>query len=925
LAFFRDRAMRINLETILTQANEKLPDSYLGGREEQVEAFRRFLKVETERLRIRHRFGLPGTEIGAGRAYLVDLVVCRVCQLVAGELGMGETELSGFSAVALGGYGRKELAPFSDIDILFLYGGKKSKYIRKLVEPVLYILWDAGLKVGHSFRSVSECVSIAREDIVSRNAMAEARLITGSDQVFRRFIRELDESVFKKKREIDAFVQEMRLQLLSRYEKFGNTVCLQEPNVKESAGGLRDLHTVLWVGHTRYGCRGLDDLRAGDHISGAEYGAARRAYDFIFRIRNEAHFSTGRQTDLLTLDFQPSLAASLGYESKRGLLASEIFMRDYYQRASQLHSFTEDFLVRAFDTGPSWRSAIERSSAAKGSNSFIVRQGCLQPRERLTEFEIDPLKLLEAFSVAQAESVSLSPELRLVIRKSLAGVDRKFRCSHAAGTLFAEVLRRRGSVSPALRGMHETGFLGRFLPEFGRITFLVQHDFYHRYTIDEHSLKAVEALDRLLARGGSETERFAQADRFARVFGEVGDAAPLYLGLLLHDIGKGHGGGHVAKGVRIAERVCRRLGLDPVAAQRVVFLVRNHLLMSHLAQRRDVAEDGLVEQFSKKVGDLESLNLLLLLTYADMSGVAPGVWNDWKASLLWDLYSRARVVLSGEVKRRSESDRRDRLKQKVALQLLPDFLPSELERHFAMMPERYLRVSDADQVARQLKMIRRLESETVVTEWRIASDRHFTEVTVCTRDCAGLFSRIAGTLTASGVNILSADLNTREDGVVIDTFRVREVGSHQPVRADRWPKIDKSLEAAIEGLMDVGEAVERWRARVARPRPARRNTRTPMQATVRFDSESSANATIIEVRAEDEPGLAYRISSTLAQLGLDITFAKIATDKNHALDVFYVTDSEGQKLTPSAMPAVETALVEALGGRQNPTRIKEAV
>ncbi|HEU4388301.1 MAG TPA: [protein-PII] uridylyltransferase [Blastocatellia bacterium] len=909
--------MRINLETILTQANEKLPASYSAGdHEEQVEAFRSFLKVETERLRIRHRFGLPGSEIVAGRSYVIDLVVCRVCQLAASDLDLTEAELSGFAAVALGGYGRKELCPFSDIDILFLYSGRKSQFIKKLVEPVLYILWDAGLTVGHSFRSVSECVSIAKEDIVSRNAMSEARLITGSQELFRRFIRELDETVFKKKRETDAFVEEMKLQLNSRYEKFGSTVCLQEPNVKESAGGLRDLHSVLWVGHTRYGCRGLDDLRAQDHISGAEYGAARRAYDFVLRVRNEAHFATGRHTDLLTLDLQPTLAANLGYERRRGLQASELFMRDYYQRASQLHSFAEDFLARAFQVNRGgWKSALSRSTASKSKEKYVVKQGWLQPRGGLSDFEINPLKILEAFSVAQSEGVSLSTELKLAIRRSLPGIDRRIRESAAAGRAFVDLLRKPGRVAATLRSMHETGFLGRFLPEFGRITFLVQHDFYHRYTIDEHSLKTTEALDRLANGFAGETDRFAHADRFAKVLGEIKDTAPLYLGLLLHDIGKGHGGGHVAKGVRIAERVCSRVGLEQGAAQRVIFLVRQHLLMSHLSQRRDTTDEGLVEEFARTVRDLESLNLLLLLTYGDMSGVGPGVWNDWKASLLWDLYAGAKSVLAGGSTTRSDPDRREKLKQKVALLVLPEFLPSEVERHFAMMPERYLRVTDPDQIARQLRLVRQLDSQSLVTAWKIGADRHFTELTVCTRDSAGLFARIAGTLTASGLNILSADLNTREDGVVIDTFRVSEVGGHQPVKSDRWPKIEANLSDAIEGRLEVGEAVERWRAKVRRPR--RRSTRPPVQPNVRFDSESSAVSTVVEVRAEDAPGLAYTISSTLSHLGLDITFAKIATDKNQALDVFYVTDSDGQKLLPTFMPAVEAALIEALGGTQN--------
>jgi [protein-PII] uridylyltransferase len=927
--------MQIDLEKILVHANEKLTDA--GVASEQVDAFKSFLKIETERLKIRHRFGLGGGEIMTGRSYMIDLIVCRACQLAAADLGASEAELKDCAVLALGGYGRRELAPYSDVDILFLHAGRRSRGVKGFVEQVLYLLWDMGLAVGSSFRSVSECVAIARDDLHSRNAMAEGRLITGNNHLFRKLVKDLDESVFKNKRATDTFFEAMKSEIEARYEKFGRTACLQEPNVKESAGGLRDLHAVLWVGHARYGCRTLDDLRAEDHVSGAEYASARRAYDFVGRVRNEAHFSTGRRADLITIDLQPTLAANLAYSDKRGMLASEQFMRDYYQRASELHQFSRSFLLRAAETRGSNRrfgSRVKQVTASfevrhgkfyltlkRGSNSqtttasfgvnpgkftfFEVKQGKLYLKDEPSDFQSNPIRLMEVFSVAQAEQAELSDELKQKVRENLSLVNRSFRASNEAGRAFVEILRNRGRVGATLRMMAETGFLGRFLPEFGRITFLVQHDFYHKYTIDEHTLRAVEILDQLVK------AHDPKLSRLGKVLAGLEDAAPLYLGLFLHDIGKGHGGGHVARGVRIAERMCLRLGLDDESSRRVIFLVRQHLLMSHISQRRDLSEAGLVESFVEQIGDLANLHMLLLLTYADTSAVGPGVWNDWKGALLWELYTRARSNLTSQRSPRWDYNRRAAIKHQVIDELTADLLPSEVERHFALMPERYFRATEGVRIAEDLRLIKGLEGDSLVANWQVAEDKHCAELTICARDKAGLFAKIAGTLTAHGVNILSADLYTREDGVVLDTFKVSQAGSHTPVKADKWPRIDEHLKAAIDGRYDVGAAVKKWLGEF-HVSSRRRRARPDRPPAVRFDSDASATSTVVEVRAEDQPGLAYKIASTLAAVELDISFARITTEKSHALDIFYVTDSSGQKLSLSDMPAVEQALLDVL-------------
>ena len=898
--------MQINRESIQVHARERLDAPGLAeNREGQIEAFKRFLKLETERLRMRHRFGLGGSEIATGRSYQIDMVVTRACQVAAGRADrVVQRELQQCAVVALGGYGRGELAPCSDVDLLFLHPGRPSEEVARFVEQVLQILWDVGLTVGHSFRSPRECVAEAKDDLHSRTALTEARLVAGNPSLYQALLRQLETDLLRNRRATEAFLESMRIELGERGAKFGGAVCVLEPNVKEGLGGLRDLHAILWVGHARFGSRGLSGLHAEGWISEREYVAARRAYDFLSRVRNEAHFATGRKTDLLTLDLQPELARSLGYKAKGGLLPSELFMRDYFRRASELYEVRRGFML--IHLAPEPRRSLFGFRRPRSHKGFTVKDGKLHVRGE--ELKGGPMRILEAFANAQGEGLDLSEELKRAIRERTEAIDRVFRSSREATRAFLRLLERRGRVGPALRAMHETGVLGRLLPEWARITFLVQHDFFHKYTVDEHTLKAIEALDEVAA--GSDPA----LARLGKAFDEIQDAAPLYLGMLLHDIGKGRGSGHVARGVKIATRMFERLRLEPGAAENALFLIGAHLEMSQLSQQRDLSEPGLAQAFAARVGSLERLNLLFLLTYADHRAVGPGIWNEWKASLLWELYNRARPHVAGGERRRGDDDRSERARETAVGELLDAFPGDDVQRHFALLPERYLRTTSADRMVRHFRLLGSLGERPAAVEWGEAPERQCSELTVTAHDRPGLLASLAGTLTASGIDILSVDLFNRDDGLVIDTFLVSEVAGHRPVERERRERIARDLADAAAGRLDVGRAVEKWRATSAR-RPRRQWARGHREPAVRFDAEGSATATIVEVRAPDQPGLAYTIADTLAHLGLDITFARIATAKALALDVFYVTDAAGRKLTPETMKEVEDALLGALGAR----------
>jgi [protein-PII] uridylyltransferase len=899
--------MHINWESIQVHARERLDSPAVSGnRAAQVEAFRRFLKLETERLRMRHRFGLEGLEIAAGRAYLVDVVVDRACRMAAAHLDrIGQRELAGCAVVALGGYGRGELAPYSDVDLLILHPGRRSPEVDGFVERTLQLLWDAGLTVGHSFRSPAECIAEASGDLHSRTALTEARLVSGSASLFQTLIGQVEAELIQSRRATETLLEALRREVQERHQKHGRTVCVLEPNVKDGPGGLRDLHTVLWVGHARYGARGLAGLRAEGWIGEAEYASVRRSYDLLWRVRNEAHFATGRKTDLLSLELQGDLAQGLGYRAKGGLLASELLMRDYYRRASELHGFCRTFLLLHLDSPPR-RLFPGLRLRRKSRRGFETRDGRLYARGGSVVLKGGARDLMEAFETAQAEGVVLSEELKLAVKDRAHVIDRAFRSSREARASLLRLLGQRGRVGAALRAMHETGVLGRLLPEFARVTHLIQHDHFHKYTVDEHTLKAIEALDDIAAGSGPPPVRLGRA------WDEVKDAVPLYVGMLLHDVGKGHGGGHVPRGVRIAGRISERLRLDPETTEAVSFLVGAHLEMSQTSQRRDLSEPGLIETFARRVRTLERLNLLLLLTYADHRGVGPGIWNEWKASLLWELYDRTRARLLAGKPVADEPEPGSKAREAAAAALGGEYPIEDVVGHLAALPERYLRSTDAERMVRHYRLIRSRGTRAAAFDWTETAGGTWTELTVTADDRPGLFATLAGTLTAAGIDILSVDLFTRADGIVLDSFRIGELPGHRPVGAERRGRIEAALEDAVAGRLDVAAAVEKWRGQQRR-RPRRHPARTARPPVVRFDHQASAVATVVEVKAPDQPGLAYTIARTLAGLGLDIAFARVATSKALAVDVFYVRDAQGRKLDDPAVAGVESALIDALG------------
>ena len=850
---------------------------------------RRFLKIEDRRLRISHEIGAPGRQTAFARSFVLDVALERAFQHAsysASILGADRRQ-HGCAIVATGGYGRAELAPFSDIDLLCLYSGSKLAEMKKVFENFLRLLWDAGLTVGHSFRTVGDCATASLNDPHLRTALVSTRLIAGNKAMHNSLREALEKD---RRRHAESLIANICTELEIRYRKFGAAVCLQEPNVKETAGGLRDYHTGIWLAYARHGYCTLNELRAHELICEAEARRVVRAYDFLWRVRHSAHFLTHRKTERLALDMQTVLAKKLSYREGKHLIASERLMRDYYRHARELRLFCETLLARVTDVAPRvprWR----RRTSVKGSvEPFSIRNGRLQFDGEADLFNQKPFTVFNAFALAQAARVPLGFRLRNLLTDSARAYGPIFHGSREVPESFFKLLRRHGRVGYVLRLMHDVGFLARVVPEFGRVSLLVQHDLYHHFTVDEHTLRSIETLDELYV----SNDRHRSSLR--AVFEEIKNPILLYLALLLHDVGKSGGRGHIPRGAKLAERACQRLQLTEVETKKVVLLVRQHVAMAQLAQRRDLNEPRLIADFAAKLESLDTLNMLLLLTFADLNAVGPGVWSDWKANLLWDLYRRTRKHLTCAELPIDDAATLLQYKDEIARAVSPPLMLSQIERHLALLPERYQRITAPAAVAMHLKMIESAGSTGCALRWNSSSGS--TELVVSAPDRHRLFADLAGTLAAHGIEILSAELNTREDGIAIDQFILRQASTGKAIEERQYQKLDQALQRAVAGELAVEELIERWRARNA---PRKRTNLVPARRRdlpqVVCDNDASPSATLVEVHAVDEPGLAYKIASALAGLDLEIVCARIATERSDALDVFYVTNSEGSKIS----------------------------
>jgi [protein-PII] uridylyltransferase len=702
---------------------------------------------------------------------------------------------------------------------------------------------------------------------------------------------------------------------------------MQEPNIKNGCGGLRDFQNLLWMAFFKYQTRSLAELQAREFVSAAERKQLEAAYDFLLRVRTELHYHTNRPQDVLGKNLQPAVAFNLGYTDRSPSRRIEVFMRDLYVHMRNIFLITRTLEQRLALVSPGETTGLEKlrrllggaaPAAPEAVDGFLfVGNEVRAAGNRI--FRDSPRRLMRVFLYAQQRHLRLHPDLAQLIRNQLWLVDREFLNDAHVCETFLTILERRGEVSRVLRAMHEVNLLGKYIPEFGKLTCLVQHEFYHQYAADEHTLVCLEQLDKVWE------AKEPPFKHYTPLFQSLERPGLLYLGLLLHDVGKAAKheiGKHPQVGAALAVRAARRLQLEPEAVELLKFLVENHLLMATLSQRRDLDDGAVIRQFARQVGTPEKLNLLTLLTFADSQGTSDKLWNGFKDSLLWQLHSRSLALLTGGTEFRKASQKaRDELRYAVRELAARRISDEELAAHFGQLPDRYYEIYTPKQILDDVELAHRFMHRLVVenqralapvTAWIDERDRGYSLVKVCTWDRAGLFGKIAGSLSAVGLNIMGAQIFTRKDGIVLDTFFVNDGRTGGLAAKEQREKFSSLL----EGLL-TGEAVNLAKliGQQSTGRPgysAYLGERLGTQ--IRFDNTASDGRTLIELETEDRLGLLYAISQALAAQRLDISAARVVTERGAALDSFYVREfGGGQVLLPARQAAVELALRTAIG------------
>jgi [protein-PII] uridylyltransferase len=796
-----------------------------------------------------------------------------------------------FVIAAVGGYGRATLAPGSDIDLLFLLSPSSRHCGERIAEAILYILWDLGQKVGHSTRTVKECLAQARDDMTVRTALLEARLILGAPPLFEsmraRFEREIVQSTASQ------FVTAKLAERDARIALAGRSRYLVEPNVKNGKGGLRDLNTLFWIAKYVYRLREAADLVGAGVFSRSEYRLFRRCEEFLWRVRCHLHFLTGRPEERLSFDHQRQIAGLLGYSERSGLASVERFMKHYFLVAKDVGDLTAIVCAALEErqAKPSPRlarfSPFRRKQEAIATGDFEVENG----RVTVTGPEVfarDPVNLIRLFSVADRNGLAIHPDATRHVTRALKLINAKLRANPEANRLFLGVLTSRNEPEIVLRLMNEAGVLGRFIPEFGRIVALMQFNMYHHYTVDEHLLRAVGNLAEIEAQRVS-----AELPLASEILPTIANRRAMFLALFLHDIAKGRLEDHSSAGVEVARTLCPRLGLTEAETETVAWLVEYHLVMSDTAQRRDLSDSKTITTFANAVQTLERLKMLFVLTVCDIRAVGPGVWNNWKAELLRTLYWETEVVLGGG---HSAIDRKGRVaKAREQLrQALPEWSSLDFDAYAARLPQAYwLKVTLEQKIlhAKHLNMTE-VEAPAPITHIRTDPERGVTELTIIAPDHARLLSIIAGACAATGANIVDAQVFTTADGMAVDTIFVSRAFRYDEDELRRAGNIVLAIERSLSGQVRLQDMIA---ARTPQAGPDRSVFR--IHPEVLIDNTLSNRFTVLEVTGLDRPGLLYELTAILSRLSLNIASAHIVTFGEKAADVFYVTDFTGEKIT----------------------------
>jgi [protein-PII] uridylyltransferase len=850
--------------------------------------------------------GLPGLAAARALSALQDAVIQVIYDFAVKHVYYAQNPSTAerIAVVATGGYGRGELAPGSDIDLLFLRPFKQTAWGESVIEFILYMLWDLGLKVGHATRSLAESVRLAKQDVTIRTAILETRYLWGDqglyDELRKKFWAEVATGNGRD------FVEAKLTERSIRHERQGESRYLVEPNIKEGKGGLRDLQTLYWIGKYLYHVEDTADLVDHGVFTREEYRTFQKAEAFLWNVRVRLHYLLGRAEERLSFDVQPALSAELGYvDAQKPRRAVEAFMRAYFLVAKDVGDLTRIFCAALEEQHKKPRRDLTRILPGflrprTADDEFYVENGRLNANPAI--FRADPANIVRLFHIADIKGVDIHPHALRTVTRSLDLINDQVRENPIANQAFLEALTSRHDPERALRLMNEAGVLGRFIPEFGHAVGLMQFNMYHHYTVDEHLIRAVGHVAEI-ERGTHKEDHPLSSDIVKR----IQSREVLYCAILLHDMAKGLPGDHSDVGAAIATTLCPRLGLSANDTAAVAWLVKNHLVMSDTAQRRDVSDPKTVRDFVELVQSPEMLRLLLILTVADIRAVGPGVWNGWKGQLLRELYYAAENMMTGGDQVPSRSSRVAAAKEALEARL-SDLTPEEREKALTRHYDNYWLAFEEDELERHARVMTLADSEgKLLTLDAVTNNfRAITEILLYTPDNAGLFSQFAGAIATAGGSIVDAKAFTTSDGFAVDVFSIQDQDGEAFSDAGRLERLRQTIEKTLRGEL--------------RPRRelARRSARTKASAftikpKIHFDNEASRIATVIEVECLDRPGLLYDITQAIFEAGLSISTSMVATYGERAVDVFYVRDGFGHKIVhPARLQAVEKRLKAAL-------------
>jgi len=851
-----------------------------------------------EQLKRRHDDGYPGPGLCAAMSDLRDEVLLELFAATLAHLGLTDSKaLRGqIALVPHGGYGRRDVAPFSDVDLMVLYGDRAVDQVARVAERFFRDVFDAGLVLGHSVRTPEEACRLACQDAQICTSLIESRFLAGSVTLFCRFIRRLHDAVGRHGRRLMAAIEKARLE---ERIKFGETVYLLEPNVKRSRGGLRDIQLVRWIGMVRYGTPEPDELCSRGILSNDDYEAIGRASAFLLWLRNEMHWHAGKPGDVLDRREQVRIAERLGYKAESGTLPVEQFMRDYFRHTGQVSHVVTRLAAKARAAGR-LRRVLSTVFGHRVRGGFRVGPSQImatpQARERLRG-NLDAI--IELVDLANLYDKPIAPETwELVHREagSVSGPVSPRACRH-----FRSLLARPARLGELLRRLHEVRLLEQIIPAFAHARGLFEFNQYHKYTVDEHCFQAVDEA----------TEMQFDPGPLGRVYRWLARKHVLHLALLIHDLGKGYPEDHSEVGLRIARETAEGLGLDARETDDLEFLVHRHLMMNHLAFRRDTSDEQLIVRFAVDVGSPELLGMLFVLTACDLAAVGPGVWNSWKREVLTELYQGAMQHLAGDSPAANPEEHLHRRRERVQAALGRDKAQSWFVRQVDGLPATYLNSTEPDQVAGDLRLLRRLAPDEVDARGCYRPETETVQFTIATREeiTPGIFHKLCGALTSQGLEILSAEINTLADGLVLDRFEVRDPDYAGPPPPERLERVNGALVASLRQPGGKAPAFRRTWQVGAHRHPAVQTA----QNRVQTDNSTSEAYTIFDIFAVDRPGLLYAIARTLFESGLSVWRAKIGTFLDQVVDVFYVTDQAGAKLhDESRLDEIRRRLLEAI-------------